>query len=373
MAAPQWSGGKCKSVQAAKAYCRHNDKDRRQEMKHANPHIDKAMTKYNFSYRGLSYGQLCEAFDDRMASVEVGRQSSGKNARVVMQSVIIYPPAALVDDKDKLRSWFMDAGKVLEQQFGNNFLDMQVDFDENHEYIDASTKEKRMSREHGHARLFPEVDGKLNCKAFSSRKVINTLNSALQEMSLDLYGVPMMDGTKRKGGSKVEDLKARSEAEEIKQRALEDAQKAADAVVRRTRGKMAGELRKASEALQTLNEAIDGYNAAAEALDDASSDLDDIACTYKQAMKDKEADTPRKEFLSSFRMKYKGQSMTGEEAFLLWQSERDRKREEERQRQIAEAKAKAKAGTYQRDSSEFDRIIANMRAAQADSGYDYGF
>lgn len=215
MAAPQWTGGKCKSVQQAKAFFRHNDRDRRQEMNHANPHIDKSKTKDNFTYRGLDYTGLCKAFDDRMAAVDLGKPGTGKNARVVLQSVILYPPKGLTRDQEK--DWFMDAGRVMEDRFGANLLEIQFDMDEAHEYIDAETGEKVMSRDHGHARLFPEVNGRLNGKAFSSRAAITGLNHALDVMSVQKYGVHMMDGTGKKGKDTVEELKARSLRAEVEQ------------------------------------------------------------------------------------------------------------------------------------------------------------
>lgn len=221
MAAPQWTGGKCKSVQQAKAFFRHNDKDRREETNHANEHIDKSKTKDNFTYRGLDYKGLCKAFDDKMASVDQGKPGSGKNARVVLQSVILYPPKGLTREQEK--DWFMDAGEVMEAQFGDNLLEIQFDMDEEHEYIDPDTGEKVMSRNHGHARLFPEVNGKLNGKAFSSRASIKALNHALDVMSVKNYGVPMIDGTGRSGGgATVESLKAKSlraEVEQLEERA----------------------------------------------------------------------------------------------------------------------------------------------------------
>lgn len=220
MAAPQWKGGKCKSVQQVKAYFRHNDKDRRAEAHHANYHIDKSKTHLNFTYRGLDYKGLCKAFDDKMASVDQGKPGSGHNARVVLQSVILYPPPGLPREQEK--DWFLAAGRVMEAQFGDNLLEIQFDMDEAHEYRDAETGEKRMSRNHGHARLFPETDGKLNGKAFSSRAAITALNHALDVMSVQQYGVHMMDGTKKKGGASVEALKAkslRSEVEMLEERA----------------------------------------------------------------------------------------------------------------------------------------------------------
>lgn len=220
MAAPQWSGGKCKSVQKVKAWFRHNDKDRRLEGQHTNPHIDKSKTKDNFTYRGLSYKQMCDVFDGLLSSVDVGRESTGKNARVLLQTVILYPPKGLTRTQEV--EWFMEAGKVLEARYGKNLIEIQFDMDEEHEYTDPVTKEKVMSRNHGHARLFPEVNGKLNAKEFASRAEIKALNHALDVMSVQKFGVHMMDGTGKKGGNTVEAMKARSlraEVDELEQRA----------------------------------------------------------------------------------------------------------------------------------------------------------
>ena len=245
MAAPQWTGGKCKSVQQAKAFLRHNAMDRRMEENHKNHHIDKALTKYNFSYRGLDYEQVCEAFDRRLSELDMGRQSSGKNARVVMQSVIIYPPKGITD-RATLAAWFRDAGAVLEDMYGENLIDMQVDFDELHQYLDKDSGELVWSREHGHARIVPEVDGKLNGKKFATRAAINSLNAALDEMSLRQYGVPMMDGSKKKGGRTVEELKAASEQAEV----VKQAQEAAEAIRKAAEAEAAQVRRDAQTALR---------------------------------------------------------------------------------------------------------------------------
>lgn len=59
---------------------------------HTNPDIDKEKTKFNFPYKNLSYKQLCDAYDKRISQVYIGRQSSGKNARVTLQKIVVYAP-----------------------------------------------------------------------------------------------------------------------------------------------------------------------------------------------------------------------------------------------------------------------------------------
>ena len=260
MAAVQWSGGKCKSIQQAKAWFRHNDIESRKEMHHTNPHINKAMTKYNFSYKNLDYEGLCAAFDKRLGEVDAGRQSSGKNARVLLQSVAVYLPAGLRTASREVKTrWFRRAGDILQQRFGDNFLDMQVDFDENHNYYDPEKKEWVISSEHGHGRLFPEVNGKLNAKAFSSREAINGLNNDLHKMTLEEFGCVYMDGSKAKGGKTVEQLKAKSEAAAI----IATAEASAEAI-RQAAEVKAGEIlsaaekdrQRASDALKSMKQDI---------------------------------------------------------------------------------------------------------------------
>lgn len=256
MAAVQWSGGKCKSVQQIKAWFRHNDMESRKETHHTNPHINKDMTKHNFTYRGLDYQGMCDAFDKRLEEVDTGRQSSGKNARVLLQSVVIYLPEGLCSrDLQTKAKWFRRAGDILEDRYGKNFVDMQVDFDENHTYYDKEKKEHIMSREHGHARLFPEVSGKLNGKAFCSRAAITDLNNALHEMSLKEFGCPMMDGSKVKGGQTVEQLKAKSEAAEIIVAAEASAEAVKRAAVAEAREIIAAAEEDRQKAAETLKKA----------------------------------------------------------------------------------------------------------------------
>ncbi len=327
MAAPQWTGGKCKSVHQAKAFFRHNDKDRRLEAHHANFHIDKSKTKDNFTYRGLDYKGLCKAFDDKMASVDQGKPGSGHNARVVLQSVILYPPPGLPREQEK--DWFMDAGRVMEAQFGDNLLEIQFDMDEEHEYRDAETGEKRMSRNHGHARLFPEKDGKLNGKAFSSRAAITALNHALDVMSVQQYGVHMMDGSKTKGGVSVETLKAkslRSEVEMLEERAgtiISDAMGRAAEITAEARRDARAERRAADDyAYRTRRKANrDAQETADQAEEDAqairaAADLD-AQRTRAQAERDAQA---MREQVAAMRRER-------DEA----QADRDKAREDERQ------------------------------------------
>ena len=218
MASTGWNGGKAKSTQQAKAWMRHNSKEERIEANHSNTEIDKSRTPLNFSFRGLSYKQRCAAYDKRMGEIDQGKPGSGKNARTVLQSVTVYAPEALRGDLPKLREWFHRVGELAEQQFRpENVIDMAVDVDEVHSYLDEQEKVWKLAAEHGHLWLVPEVDGKLNGKQFSRRAAIVKFNDAIQYMTEREFGCAFNDGTKKKRRGTVEQLKARTLRAEVEQ------------------------------------------------------------------------------------------------------------------------------------------------------------
>ena len=218
MASAGWNGGKAKSTQQAKAWMRHNSKEERIEANHSNTEIDKSRTPLNFSFRGLSYKQRCAAYDKRMGEIDQGKPGSGKNARTVLQSVTVYAPEALRGDLPKLREWFHRVGELAEQQFRpENVIDMAVDVEEVHPYLDEQEKVWKLAAEHGHLWLVPEVDGKLNGKQFSRRAAIVKFNDAIQYMTEREFGCAFNDGTKKKRRGTVEQLKARTLRAEVEQ------------------------------------------------------------------------------------------------------------------------------------------------------------
>lgn len=238
MASCQWNGdhAKSKSKQEAKAMFMHNDKEQRKLHTHTNPHVGASPDDFNFNYHGLDYKGMCDAFDARLSEVDFGRQSRGKNARTLMQSIIVYAPLELTND-DLISAWYHDVGALLDERYGENFIEMSVHFDEVHTYTEPITQKKLKSRVHAHCNIIPEVKGKLNGKLFSSRKEINELNEVIEEMTMGKYHVHFLDGSKKKGGKSVEELKAESdkassvltyaqeEAERVRQQAQQEAER----------------------------------------------------------------------------------------------------------------------------------------------------
>lgn len=343
MAGVQWAGGKCKSMQQAKAFFRHNDVDRRLEARHSNVHINPKLTDQNFTFFGLDYRGMCEKFNQRLSEIDLGKQRSGKNARTILQSIILYPPKDL--PKEKLTEWFTEAGNILVDSYGDNFIEMQVDMDEVHPYIDEETGKLVTSREHGHARLVPEVDGKLNGKKFSSRAHIMELNKKLDDMSYEKFKVRMMDGTKKKRGKTVEELKAASEqaaldaARELSAEAIAQAEREAD-LIRQS----------AEEALREREEALEKeYSERLERADQALQEAEKILEEAKQFKADQNLET----WMRSKKVK---RLSTGEEVSYMSVYERD----------MAERKA-----ALERKRSAAARDTSDMLGWNAQQGYEY--
>ena len=225
MAGVQWSGGKCHGAGEAKALLRHNDRDQRLKYEHSNPDLDTSLTHLNFSYFDKTYFQKALDYDHMMEAVKCKRKSSGKNATVTMQDLVIYCPAEMMDEKtgeydyDRVCQWFRDVGKLMEDRYGPCFIDMDVHFDEVHMYIEPLSQKYTWSRVHAHVALIPAVPSYasddppaeeyvLNAKKFSSREAILATNNLIHEMTMDRYGMAYLKGKKKKVSDSVEHMKA---------------------------------------------------------------------------------------------------------------------------------------------------------------------
>lgn len=209
MASAKFEGGKCKGSVKVKAFFRHDEKVQRLSYEHTNEHIDKSRTHLNTSAYGLSYKEACMKYDKRIAELDTTTNTNMRKDRVTMQSIEIPVPEGLTYASHQ--SFFDNVKEILCAMFGEvNLIEAFYHYDEEHEYIVPETKEKKMSRNHGHYNFVPEVDGQLNGKAFSSRANMKKLNGAIDKMCQMEFGVLFMDGSKKKGKKTVEQLKNES-------------------------------------------------------------------------------------------------------------------------------------------------------------------
>ena len=238
MASNNFGNGKIHGASEAKAKFGHTTKDERMRRRHSNKNIDKSMTHLNTSVHEMltgheyTYVEMCEIYDRRIAELDAIPGQSKRKDRVTLQAIETPAPADLPAEQQD--AWFLRVAQIQMAIFGEeNYLDGHIDRDEQHEYMDAQTKQMVTSRVHMVSYLFPVVhdangNEKLNCKKFSRRANINRLNKEVEQMTVDEFGIHFMTGAKTKSKKTVEQLKRESEIAEMEAKSAQLEQVAND-------------------------------------------------------------------------------------------------------------------------------------------------
>lgn len=216
----------------AKAMLRHDITDERERNQHSNPDIDLTRTSDNVMLGAAvdGYEAACEKYDELMdyaTTLPKYRKLGGKLQRVTQIDLNVPAPAGL--DEEQQVAFLRDAYEALAARYPLYGRDGEsalytgaIHVDEIHDYVDPETKETVTSRVHLHAKLIPITqDGRLSCDAIAKRGEMRAVNNILDDLAREKYGVPFMDGSKKKGNAKVEELKARSAVAEAEQKAQE--------------------------------------------------------------------------------------------------------------------------------------------------------
>lgn len=240
----------------------HSDKEMRKNKTHRNKHINTSLTGKNIQIANRGYADTCERFRNRIDELDKTANGNNKKAGRVLCFGLEIPAPEHLKDADATE-WFKRVYEIICSYYGReNLINFYVHKDERHEYIDARTHERKMSRFHAHCYVVPEVDGKLNGKAFSSAERMREINGLIHQMSADEFGVQFMDGSKRSSRKTVEKLKAESEQLSAEQNIKAIREREQNAI------RLQAEARKMlSEATETLSEArkeADSIKASAE-------------------------------------------------------------------------------------------------------------
>lgn len=219
MASCKFEGGKYHTAQEAKAHFRHDDisTESRRIAAKGNPNIDSSKSHLNRSLLGLTYEEMCEKYDKRIAYLDATTNKNKRKDRVTVQNIEVPVPAEL--DKNLYNRWFVKVAQILCSMYGSeNFIDGQIHWDEAHEYLNAETGELTVSRVHAHFSIVPEQNGVLNCKKMSGRANMRKLNSAVDNMTKALFGCSFMTGEKKKSRQTIDELKNKSNQLALEQR-----------------------------------------------------------------------------------------------------------------------------------------------------------
>lgn len=219
MASCKFENGKYHTATEAKAHFRHDDisiESRRIAAK-GNPNIDVTKSNLNRSLLGLTYEQMCQKYDERIAYLDATTNTNRRKDRVTLQNIEIPVPAEL--DRRYYNKWFVKVADLLCDLYGReNFIEGQIHYDEEHEYMNAETGELTASRVHAHFSIVPEIKGILNCKKMSGRNNMRKLNSAVDNMTKCLFNCSFMTGEKKKSRQTVDELKNKSNRLALQQR-----------------------------------------------------------------------------------------------------------------------------------------------------------
>lgn len=317
MASCKFEGGKSHGGKEASAYLRHNEitpenRKRVLEAKQKNGeecHIDPSKSHLNYSLTGYTYKQAFEKYQERIKELDSMRGSNKRKDRVTMQSIEVPVPEGLPEDK--YREFFENVTKIMTDMYGEqNMVDASVHYDEQHEYIDAETHKKRMSRVHCHYCFVPEVDNMLNAKQFSRRANINKLNKAVEDMTVESFDCHFHTGAKKKSKKTIKELKSASAILEAQEKQRE----AFEAELQAEKDKFTAEKEKWQE---------DANTELAEALADIQA--------FKDERESSSMEQDMREYMSGLRNKA-GESMY--DNFIVW-----RNRKIEKEQKQAESKA----------------------------------
>lgn len=298
MANVNWTGGKVKGRIAAKAEIRHDDKEERLQRNHSNEDIDKSLTHLNRSLgvtARLTYKQKAMRLDDRLNELKFV-EGKGKNTRVSMIGVVIYPPDGLLEidestelykDTLELRRWFELADSIWTDFAGaENCVSATEHWDEQHWYTPPRESEKVLSKPHLHEKAIPVVKGRISGKAFYSLPRVRKLNELLEKMTQEEFDIPYNTGKGKHPGRNmsVEELKAKStrDVEQINQvgKYLKDAKIAyeqAEKVLDDAKSQAQDILNDADKREKQTQQRIEAAEKKAQViLDNANLDADDI-------------------------------------------------------------------------------------------------
>lgn len=222
MSSVTFNGGKCHDATETKAIMRHACADERIHHTHTNEDIDITKTALNSDLHNLSYADMCERYDAAMRRYRERAAKAIRKDAVTLYDAIITVPKDLPADKED--DWYRDVEQVINTHYEKPVvLDIKIHRDEIHEYTDPATGEKVTSRTHGHCFMFPDINGRLCAKQFSSKTNMRSLNREIDVMSREKYHCRFLTGelAKDRQFQSVEQLKRASDNAELQRQTQE--------------------------------------------------------------------------------------------------------------------------------------------------------
>lgn len=263
---------KMKSMQKACAVMRHNDKEERQKHEHRNKDIDTEKTKDNRQV--WDYQTSRRRLSERIKTLDETTNTNRRKDRVIALGITIALPEGLKEEDKEQCAKLM--GQYLMQEFGReNIAQFSYHVDEVHQYREPITGETKMSREHVHAVVVPEQDGKLQAKNIMTKTNMSRMNRELDGHIYQRFGVHLLTGEKPLKRS-VEELKHMSKRASVLQKEKAALQAAYDRLQEERDG-LYGDCENKSKEITALKEARESQQEEIYALQEKLEKAEDWA------------------------------------------------------------------------------------------------
>lgn len=204
-----------------KPLLRHNDKEIRLKTNHSNKDINKDLTRNN-SQMAPSYEKVCKRYDDMLADLDNRPNKPNTRVdRVTAYAIEGVLPEGAYADKAKREQWVQGIQDIIRKDYPEaEFLAAYFHFDEIHTYTDARTGECVESKPHVHMYVMPVVgegeEAKLcSAKFYPTPLSLKKFHTDVDNLTVELFDVPYMDGSQKKSLGSVEELKVKSAKKDV--------------------------------------------------------------------------------------------------------------------------------------------------------------
>ncbi len=202
MASVNWQ--KTNRVKLSKQAC-HFDNEKREKGNHSNKDINKEKTKENYFLGADDFNDVQRKLNEYIDKIDTEHPPKKKQKEEQRSSIVSmeFVCPREITDMGRSKEFFEAADELLRGRYGEAYSGMSVHVDEVHEYLDPETKQMRKSCEHADAWIATYAEWKdkkgekrqgINGKNFETKKSLNELNKALDEMCLREFGMSYNTG-----------------------------------------------------------------------------------------------------------------------------------------------------------------------------------
>lgn len=203
-----------------KPLLRHNDNEIRLKTNHTNTDINKLLTKNNV--QTASYEEVCRLYDDLLFDLDSRPNKPNLRCDRVTAYAIegVLPEAAYYDSNNRAK-WVQGIQDIIHKDYPEaEVLAVYIHYDEVHTYTDVRTGELVESKPHMHMYVMPIVgvgeSAKLcSAKFYPTPVSMKKFHTAVDNLTVNLFGCHYMDGTQKKSLGSVEELKVKSAKSDI--------------------------------------------------------------------------------------------------------------------------------------------------------------